>query len=96
MRTRQDVINDGLDRLQDLGFTMEPFFSEHGPMVVEAMSTMGENDQIADWVGVYWRYRHHLPPPPTQRRIEGTKADRRQGALGDFKRASDWLAFFRE
>jgi hypothetical protein len=30
--TRQDAINDALERLDDLGFTMEHSFSEHGPM----------------------------------------------------------------
>jgi hypothetical protein len=35
--TRQDAINDVLERLYDLGFTMENSFSERGPMVAEVI-----------------------------------------------------------
>jgi ABC-type transporter Mla subunit MlaD len=38
MKMRQDAINAELDHLSDLGFTMEQFFSEHGPVVVEAIT----------------------------------------------------------
>ena len=95
MKTRQDAINEGLDRLSDFGFTMEHFFSEHGPMVVEAISDLGEIDEITAWVEAYRRHRRHNPPPPPQKPIAGTRTDRFEGALGNYKRSTDWLAFFR-
>jgi hypothetical protein len=64
--TRQDAIDDALERLEDLGFTMEHSFSEHGPMVAEAISTLGCNDDIAGWVETYKAKHRHEPPPPKE------------------------------
>jgi hypothetical protein len=36
---------------------MEQFFSEHGPVVVEAITAMGENDEVTGWIEAY-RARH--------------------------------------
>jgi hypothetical protein len=57
MKMRQDAINAELDHLSDLGFTMEQFFFEHGPVVVEAITAMGENDGVTGWIEAY-RARH--------------------------------------
>jgi len=61
--TRQDAINDALDRLSSLGFTMENSFSEHGPMVAEAISTLGCNEDVAGWVEIYKQRHQHAPLP---------------------------------
>jgi hypothetical protein len=42
MKMRQDAINAELDHVSALGCTMGRFFSEHGPVVVEAITAMGE------------------------------------------------------
>jgi hypothetical protein len=63
MKMRQDAINAELDHLSDLGFTMEQFFSEHGPVVVEAITAMGENDEVTGWIEAYRaRHSHHSFP----------------------------------
>jgi hypothetical protein len=94
--TRQDAINDALERLEDRGFTMEHSFSEHGPMVAEAISTLNCNDDIAGWVKTYKVKRRHVPPPPPKEAIDGNNEIQWRHALGDYARVTDWLEFFRE
>ncbi len=93
--TRQDAINEALERLYELGFTMEPGFSEHGPMVAEAVSTLGRNDDVRQWVDAYKAKWRHMPPPQRQEPIDGTSEDRWRNALGVYARTTDWLEFFR-
>jgi hypothetical protein len=93
--TRQDAINDPLERLYDVGFTMQPGFSEHGPMVAEAISTLGYDDEVAGWVESYKAKRCHIPPPPLQEPIDGADERSWQSALGVYPRTTDWHAFFR-
>ena len=93
--TRQDALNDALERLDGLGFTMENSFSEHGPMVAEAISALGRNDDVAGWVEIYKQKHRHNPLPPRKQPIDGTNETERRGALGDYARAADWLDLFR-
>jgi hypothetical protein len=93
--TRQDTINDALERLHDLGFTMEHAFSEHGPMVAEAISTLGFDDDVAGWVESYKAAHHHNPPPPPKQPIDGSDEAEWRNALGDHARTTDWHEFFR-
>jgi hypothetical protein len=81
--TREDAINDALERLQKLGFTMENSFSEYGPMVAEAISTLGCNDDVAGWVEKYKRQHRHAPLPPPKRPIDGSNEAEWRSALGD-------------
>jgi hypothetical protein len=92
---RQEAIEDGLARLKGVGFTMGPGFAEHGPMVAEAISSLGFHDRIAGWVDGYNAKRRHLPLPPPQRPIDGADDSDWRAALGVYPRAADWLAFFR-
>jgi Questin oxidase-like len=94
--TRQDAMNDALERLSFLGFTMENAFSEHGPMVAEAISTLGCNEDVAGWVEAYKQKRRHAPLPPRKQPIDGSNQTEWRNSLGDYSRAADWLAFFRE
>lgn len=93
MDARQDALNDALARLEGVAFTMEPGFSEHGPMVAEAISSLGRNERVGPWVEAYKARYRHIPAPPPRERID---RDAWQGALGDAARFSDWFAFFRE
>lgn len=99
---RRQAINDGLERLFDLGFTAEPpysqdaRFSEHGPMVVETLSTLRRHEAIAPWIEGYRRiYVHPKAPEPKQPINEAEESEWR-GALGDPDRVTDWYRFFRE
>jgi hypothetical protein len=93
MTPRQGALNDALGRIEGVvAFTMDPGFSEHAPMVAEAMSCLGFNDRIAPWIEeAKTRHRHHPPPPP----FEPIEQARWQSALGDARRMTDWFAFFR-
>jgi Questin oxidase-like len=93
--TRQDAINDALQRLSGLGFTMENSFSEHGPMVAEAISTLGRNEDVAGWVEKYKQAHRHAPLPPPKQPIDASNETEWRSALGDYARAADWLGFFR-
>jgi hypothetical protein len=92
--TRQDAINDALARLHDVGFTMMPGFSEHGPMVAETISTLGHDDAVAGWVETYKAKRRHIPSPPPQKTIDGTDERDWRGAIGVYARTTDWHRLF--
>ncbi|HWE76559.1 MAG TPA: questin oxidase family protein [Stellaceae bacterium] len=92
--TRHGAIEDGLARLRGVGFTMGPGFAEHGPMVAEAIVSLGFNDRVAGWVDHYNAKRRHLPLPPPQKPIDGGDENDWRAALGVYPRAADWLAFF--
>lgn len=63
--------------------------SNHAPMAVEALCTLGRGDAALPWLE---RYRDGLMPRPPQVERIG-EADWR-AALGSARRASDWFAFF--
>jgi hypothetical protein len=63
MKMRQDAINAELDHGSDLGFTMGRFFSEHGRVVVEAITAMGENDEVTGWLAAYRAHHSHHSLP---------------------------------
>ena len=93
--TRQAAINDALERLSGLGFTMENSFSEHGPMVAETITTLGRNEDVAGWVERYKQAHQHAPLPPRKQPIDSGNETEWRSALGDYARAADWLASFR-
>ena len=93
--TRREAINDALDRLSGVAFAMGPGFSEHGPMVAEAISSLGRNDHVASWVEAYKAHYRHNPAPPRRQPIsDAVEADWHE-ALGVYTRVSDWLDYFR-
>ncbi|MBS0222015.1 MAG: DUF4243 domain-containing protein [Proteobacteria bacterium] len=94
--SRQETINDALARMSGLGFTYGPDFAEHGPMAAEAISALGHNEAVANWVEIYKvGHQRHLPPP-RRRAIDCTDELHWQNALGDPSRLSDWQDCFRK
>jgi hypothetical protein len=92
--TRQEALNDALERLQEIGFTHEPNFAEHGPMAVDALSAMGRNDEVRSWVEAYKARYRHFPPPARQAPIDEADEAGWRGALGTYSRTTDWHDFF--
>src|SRR5882757_4579035 len=92
--SRQEAINDALERIFDIGFRTEEFGSVHGPMVAEAITALGRNDAVAPWIDVYKTKWHNIPAPPKQAAINASDPDQWRGALGDPSRMSDWYEFF--
>src|SRR5882757_6946375 len=81
--------DEALAMLSDYGPEFGGGLSNHGPMAAEAMCAMGRRDSVLRWVE---NYRKHLNP-----RIAETERITRENwreALGHFKRAGDWSAFF--
>jgi len=95
MTTRQEALNEAYDRLKDVWFNMEPIFAEHGPMVAEAISTLGRNAAVGPWVESYKANHRHLPPPPQKAAIDPAKESDWRTALGAAPRMLDWLDLFR-
>jgi Questin oxidase-like len=93
--TRQEALNDALERLDGVAFTMEPGFSEHGPMVAETISTLGRHDRVAPWADAYKAHYRHIPAPPPQSPIDGASETAWRQALGVTARSTDWFDFFR-
>jgi hypothetical protein len=92
--SRQQAINDALERMFDIGFRTEEFGSVHGPMVAEAITALGRNDAVAPWIDVYKTKWHNIPAPPKQTAIDASKPAEWQRALGDPSRMSDWYELF--
>lgn len=83
------ALDEALDMLSATGPEYAGGMSNHGPMAAEAICAMGRGDEVIRWVE---GYRRKLESHPALReRITG--ANWRE-ALGDYRRAADWIAFF--
>jgi len=92
--SRQQAMNDALERIFDIGFRTEEFGSVHGPMVAEAITTLGRHEAVALWIDVYKTRWHNIPAPPKQAAIDASSPAEWQRALGDPSRMSDWYELF--
>lgn len=68
----------------------------HGPMVAEAIRTLGCKEDVAGWIEAYKQKHQHAPLPPRKQPIDQSNQTEWRNSLGDYSRATDWLAFFRE
>ncbi len=82
-------LDDVLDRFATTGPEFGPGLSNHGPMVAEALVTLGRSDAIASWSD--WYAGVLVEHPEARNRIDGSNW---REALGDIKRAGDWISFF--
>jgi hypothetical protein len=82
------VVDDALEILVRTGPEYAGGFSNHGPMVVDALAELGRPGDILPWVE---RYRGRLEEAPTSAR----PIDDWRKALGDYSRLGDWTVFFR-
>ncbi|MDH5671158.1 MAG: questin oxidase family protein [Myxococcales bacterium] len=84
-----DALDRGLSRLHGLAPEYGPYgFSNHGPMVVEALFALGLHEAIEPWAE---NYAPRLPPAPPPTAALGH--DWAQ-ALGAGERWADWVALF--
>ncbi|MEU5939070.1 questin oxidase family protein [Micromonospora sp. NPDC047548] len=81
------ILDEAYRRLHRTGPEFEGWLSNHGPMAVEALVRHGHDRSVHRWLDDYLRGLDELPRG--QRRIEDWRE-----ALGDPKRAGDWLAHF--
>ena len=89
-----DALDEGLELLGNTGPEYQAFggrisLANHGPMVIEALFTMGRADAIVEWSK---RYAPRLDEPPRGReRITTTDWP---SALGEMSRVRDWGDYF--
>ncbi|MFC0005116.1 questin oxidase family protein [Micromonospora siamensis] len=81
------ILDEAYRRLHRTGPEFEGWLSNHGPMAVEALVRNGEAGRVHRWLDAYLRRLDELPRG--LRPIDDWRA-----ALGDPKRAGDWLAHF--
>ncbi|MEH0938446.1 hypothetical protein [Micromonospora psammae] len=82
-----DILDEAYRRLHRTGPEFEGWLSNHGPMTVEALLRHGHHRSVHRWLDDYLRRLDELPRG--LRPIEDWRE-----ALGDPKRAGDWLAHF--
>lgn len=82
-------IDEGLMRLERYAPEFAGFLSNHGPMGIEALSRLGREAAIPEWVAWY--------EPRLENRWSGRRpitAQDWRDALGDRSRYADWVEFF--
>lgn len=86
-----DHVLDGvLERFATRGPEFGGGLANHGPMAAEALVAMGRGEEVERWSE--W-YSEHLIDPPDARNPIAPEAW--PEALGDMRRAGDWIAYFR-
>lgn len=84
-----EALDHGWQILHDTGPEFEGWLSNHGPMVVEALSRHGRGEMVENWVRDYRTRLDDVPAP----RETITDASWRE-ALGDPHRLGDWPRWF--
>jgi hypothetical protein len=77
--------------LSDYGPDLSNGFTNHAPMVTEALAAMGRADAVMPWLTKNWPLRDLMMPRLSA--TDGISADGWQDALGN-DRPLDWAAFF--
>ena len=83
------TIDDALDILHRTGPDLVGGNSNHGPMVAEALCTLGRPDSVLVWIEGYKNRFEDRPQTRTPISPEGWRE-----ALGASRRSADWVAFF--
>ena len=81
------VLDEAYERLHRTGPEYQGWLSNHGPMAVEALVRHGHRHRVHRWLDDYLGRLDELP-----RGLH--PIDDWRSALGDPKRAGDWLAYF--
>ncbi|MBM0276175.1 questin oxidase family protein [Micromonospora tarensis] len=81
------ILDEAYERLHRTGPEFEGWLSNHGPMAVEALVRHGHQQRVHRWLDDYLGRLDELP-----RGLH--PIDDWREALGDPKRAGDWLAYF--
>ncbi|MEU5669513.1 questin oxidase family protein [Micromonospora sp. NPDC047753] len=83
----EGTLDEAYERLHRTGPEFEGWLSNHGPMAVEALVRHGHQQRVHRWLDDYLGRLDELP-----RGLH--PIDDWRDALGDPKRAGDWLAYF--
>lgn len=91
---RADALAEALDRLSGYAYTDGIGMATHGPMGAEAMSALGRDDLVVDWVESYKTRHDPIAAPPPVQRLDRDDTAALMAALGDPTRVTDWAAIF--
>ncbi|GAA1774738.1 hypothetical protein [Actinomadura chokoriensis] len=88
------AVDEALDRLAGVGFEFGPDFAMHAPMAAEALVALDHPDMVPSWIELNLRRRRSYDPPPPREPITDADPVARRAALGDYRRVTDWVAYF--
>jgi Questin oxidase-like len=83
------TIDEALDIIHRTGPDLVGGNSNHGPMVAEALLTLGRPDSVIPWIDGYKNRFQDRPQPHTPISPRSWHE-----SLGDGRRSADWVAFF--
>ncbi|MET8546154.1 questin oxidase family protein [Kitasatospora sp. NPDC004799] len=83
------ILDEALQRLHACGPERLGRLTNHAPMAVEALAARGQARAVHRWLDRYARKLEDLPP-----RVEPVTAANWRAALGDPRRAADWIGHF--
>lgn len=91
---REDALADAHERFAGYHYADGMGFAFHGPMGVEALSTLGHDDLVAGWAEGYKAWHAPIGAPPPVSRLDPEDEASWRPALGDPSRLSDWADLF--
>lgn len=83
------ILDEALERLHDTGPERLGRLSNHAPMAVEALAARGRAGAVHRWLDLYAPKLEEFPAS-----VEPVTAGNWREALGDLRRAADWIAYF--
>ncbi|WAL96075.1 questin oxidase family protein [Streptomyces sp. Je 1-369] len=93
MKRRSDnttgALDEALERLHATGPERLGRLTNHAPMAVEALAARGQAGAVHRWLDLYGPKLEEFPAP-----VEPVTEANRAAALGDPRRAADWIAYF--
>ncbi|GAA2952801.1 MULTISPECIES: questin oxidase family protein [Streptomyces] len=83
------TLDEALQRLHHWGPERLGRLTNHAPMAVEALASRGQGRSVHRWLDTYADKLEEFPPG-----LEPVTAENWRGALGDPRRAADWIGHF--
>ncbi|MFG2501484.1 questin oxidase family protein [Streptomyces sp. NPDC048441] len=83
------TLDEALQRLHTSGPERLGRLTNHAPMAVEALAAHGRSGAVHRWLDLYAPKLEEFPSP-----VEPVTGDNWREALGDPRRAADWIAYF--
>ncbi|MFJ6770364.1 questin oxidase family protein [Kitasatospora sp. NPDC091257] len=83
------ILDEALQRLHTCGPERLGRLTNHAPMAAEALTAHGQAPSVHRWLDLYARKLEDLPP-----RVEPVTDANWRTALGDPRRAADWIGHF--
>lgn len=83
------TLDEALQRLHTSGPERLGRLTNHAPMAVEALAAHGRSGAVHRWLELYAPKLEEFPSP-----VEPVTGDNWREAIGDPRRAADWIAYF--